>query len=199
MRVWRILIADDLVVVRRGLRAVLEGHLPSVAVVETSLGDAAVDALDLPVDAALIAAGSPGRSGLDLLARMRRRVPTLPVLLFGEHDSEQLADGAIRQGAAGFLSREAPAAKIVESVRALVQLNPRSRPPTAPRPSEPKLSGREIEVLRGIAMGNTIGDLAEAMKLSVKTVSTYRTRLLEKLGLATNADLVRYALDHALA
>lgn len=196
---WRILIADDLVVIRRGLRAVLEEHLPSVAVVETSLGDQAVEALDLPVDAALVAAGSPGRSGLDLIARIRKRVPNLPVLLFGEHDSEQLADGAIRHGAAGFLSRSAPVAKIVESVLALVRTNPRTRPPTAPRPSEPRLSGREIEVLRGIAMGNTIGDLAEAMKLSVKTVSTYRARLLEKLGLATNADLVRYALDHALA
>lgn len=196
---WRILIADDLVVIRRGLRAVLEEHLPSVAVVETSLGERAVEALDLPVDAALVAAGSPGRSGIDLIARIRRRVPNLPVLLFGEHDSEQLADVAIRQGAAGFLSRSAPVAKIVESVLALVRTNPRTRPPTAPHPSEPRLSGREIEVLRGIAMGNTIGNIAEAMNLSVKTVSTYRTRLLEKLGLETNADLVRYALDHALA
>lgn len=197
---WRILIAEDLAVIRRGLRVILEERLPSVAVVETSLGPEAVDALDLPVDAALVAAGSPGRSGLDLLARIRRRVPDLPAVLLGEHDSAQLADGALRQGAAGFLSRSASVDEIVACVVAMVGTKPRAGAAArAPSASLPRLSGRELEVLRGIAMGKTIGHLADAMGLSVKTVSTYRTRLLEKLGLETNADLVRYAFDHALA
>jgi DNA-binding NarL/FixJ family response regulator len=208
----RVLLVDDHPVVRKGLKAILEDHMGAVAVEEAGDGDTALAVLGAgaPFDAVVLDLSMPGRSGIDLLAEIKHRQPKLPVLIMSLHGEEQFAVRALRAGASGYLTKAAAPDQLVAAVAKIMRGGRYVSEELAERlaadvgghaaaaPHE-RLSDREFEVMRGIASGKSVSEIAEQMHLSVKTVSTYRTRLLEKMGMSTNAELTRYAIENGLA
>jgi DNA-binding NarL/FixJ family response regulator len=151
----------------------------------------------------------PGRSGIDLLAEIKHRHAKLPVLILSLHGEEQFAVRALRAGAAGYLTKAAAPDQLVTAFEKIVRGGRYVSETLAERLAataggdgtaapHDRLSNREFEVMRGIASGESVGEIAARMHLSVKTVSTYRTRLLEKMGMETNSELTRYALQNGL-
>jgi DNA-binding NarL/FixJ family response regulator len=207
---YRILIVDDHAVVRKGIRAILEDQLPGSTIVEAQSGDEALAALagPTPFGATILDLSMPGRSGIDLLAEIKHRYPTLPVLIMSLFAEEQFAVRALRAGAAGYLTKSAAAEELVSAVVKIARggryvsaaLAERLAAGLADPNAAPHelLSDREFQVMRGIASGLSVGQIATEMHLSVKTVSTYRARLLEKMHMTSNAEVMRYALDHGL-
>lgn len=205
----RVLLVDDHAVVRLGVRAILEDHFEAVTIVEAGSGEAALDALSAGFDIIVLDLSMPGRNGVDLLAELRHRVPKVPVLILSLHGEEQYAVRALRAGAAGYLMKAAAPEQLIEAVSKVLdgerylseavaqRLAADLARPAVAAPHE-RLSDREFDVMRGIASGNSVSEIAANMRLSVKTVSTYRSRLLDKMGMGTNAELTRYALDHGL-
>jgi len=202
----RVLLVDDHAVVRRGIRAILEDSIGGVTVEEVGDGDGALAALAQPFDAVVLDLSMPGRSGIDLLAEIKHRHPKLPVLILSLHGEEQFAIRALRAGAAGYLTKSAAPEHLVAAITKIVRGGRYITETVAERladggqggaPHE-ALSDREFEVMRGIASGQTVSEISEQMHLSVKTVSTYRTRLLAKMGMSTNAEVTRYAIEHGL-
>jgi len=206
--VVRVLLVDDHEVVRKGIRAILEDHLGSVDVVEAANGDAALERLDDKLDAVILDLSMPGRNGIELLNEIKHRHPKLPVLIVSLHAEEQFAVRALRAGASGYVMKSAAPEQLVTAFDRIVRGGKYITETLAERlasdasgldhaPHE-KLSDREFEVMRGIASGETVGEIASRMHLSVKTVSTYRARLLEKMGMQNNAELTRYAIQNEL-
>ena len=205
----RILLVDDHVVVRRGVRAILEDNFPGVAVAEAGNGADALTALSESFDAVVLDLSMPGRSGFDLLHEIKHRNPKLPVLIMSLHGEEQFAVRALRAGASGYLTKSAAPEQLVAAITKVMRGGKYVSETLAERlaadgggtggesPHE-RLSDREFDVMRGIASGSSVSEIAAQMHLSVKTVSTYRTRLLEKMGMTNNAELTRYALEHNL-
>jgi DNA-binding NarL/FixJ family response regulator len=151
----------------------------------------------------------PGKSGLDILDEMKRLRPRLPILLLSMHPEEQFARRALKTGAAGYLTKESVPEELKEAVRKVVAGGRYVSATLAEKlavdlregadtPLHELLSDREFQVLRMIASGKSVKDIAEELSLSVKTVSTYRARILEKSGMKTNAELIRYALQSQL-
>jgi len=208
--VFRILLVDDHAVVRRGVRAILEDQLPGASVAEAADGEAALAALADPYDAMVLDLSMPGRSGIDLLTEIKHRHPSLPVLIMSLHGEEQFAVRALRAGASGYLTKSTAPEQLVAAVTKIARGGRYVSESLAERlaaglgdggatssPHE-RLSDREFDVMRGIASGKSVSDIAADMRLSVKTVSTYRARLLDKMGMENNAELTRYALEHGL-
>jgi len=206
--VQRILLVDDFPVVRRGVRAILEDQVPPCAVSEAGNADEALAALAQPFDAVVLDLSMPGRSGMDLLAEIKHRFPKLPVLIMSLHGEEQFAVRALRAGASGYLTKAAAPEQLASAIskvarggryisETLAERLATDAGNPAASPHE-RLSDREFDVMRGIASGGTVGEIATRMHLSVKTVSTYRARLLDKMGMTTNSELTRYALEHGL-
>jgi two-component system invasion response regulator UvrY len=208
---YRVLLVDDYPVARKGMKAILEDNLDGITVAEAADGDQALVVLgQQSFDAVVLDLSMPGRSGIDLLAEIKHRHPRLPVLIMSFHGEEQFAVRALRAGAAGYLTKAAAPEQLVAAITKIVgggryitegvaerlAADIGNKAPAA-APHE-RLSDREFEVMRGIASGQSVSDLASQMKLSVKTVSTYRTRLLEKMGMASNAELTRYAIQNGL-
>jgi len=206
---YRVLLVDDHAVVRKGMKAILEDELSAVSVAEAGSGDEALAALAEPFDVVVLDLSMPGRSGIDLLAEIKTRHPKLPVLIVSLHGEEQFAMRALRAGAAGYLTKAAAPDQLVAAVVKVARGGRYVTESLAERlaakvaggavgaPHE-RLSDREFDVLRGIASGSTVSEIAQQMHLSVKTVSTYRGRLLEKMGMSTNAELTRYAIEQGL-
>ena len=207
---FRILLVDDHAVVRRGVRAILEDQLPGANVAEAADGEAALAALADPYDAMVLDLSMPGRSGIDLLTEIKHRHPSLPVLIMSLHGEEQFAVRALRAGASGYLTKSTAPEQLVAAVTKIARGGRYVSEALAERlaaglgdggaasnPHE-RLSDREFDVMRGIASGKSVSDIAADMRLSVKTVSTYRARLLDKMGMENNAELTRYALQHGL-
>jgi len=206
----RVLLVDDHAVVRRGIRAILEDAIGGVTVEEAGDGDAALAAVEKGFDAVVLDLSMPGRSGIDLLAEIKHRQPKLPVLILSLHGEEQFAIRALRAGASGYLTKAAAPDQLVAAIAKIMRGGRYVSEELAERlaadvgghaagaPHE-RLSDREFEVMRGIASGKSVSEIAEQMHLSVKTVSTYRTRLLDKMGMSTNAELTRYAIENGLA
>jgi two-component system, NarL family, invasion response regulator UvrY len=205
---YRVLLVDDHAVVRAGVRAILEDRFGTLAVTETGSGDGALSALAAPFDIVILDLSMPGRSGIDLLAEIKHRHPELPVLIVSLHAEEQFAVRALRAGAAGYVMKSSASEHLVTAFERVVRGGRYVSEALAERlavqvgggsttPHE-RLSDREFEVMRGIASGEAVGEIASRMNLSVKTISTYRARLLEKMGMATNAELVRYAIQNGL-
>jgi len=206
----RVTLVDDHPIVRRGLKDTLSAEADIVVVGEAARSEEVLAALSAsPCDVVLLDISLPGRGGLDVLKDIRRSFPDVRVLVVSTHDESQYAVRAMRGGAAGYLTKTSPPEELVRAVRQLMRtgryINEEVGAALAqfaqddrPGPPHERLSDREHEVLRLLTAGKTVSDIASELSLSVKTVSTYRSRLVEKLAVRTTSDLVRYALEHKL-
>ena len=207
---YRLLMVDDHALVRRGLRSILEEELPGVTVEEAGDARAGLEALhrNLP-DAVVLDIGLPDRSGLDLLKRIRQEWPALPVLILSMYDEEQYGLRVMRAGASGYLTKSSAPEHLVQAIQRILHggryvspdlaesLASHLRGETREEPHG-TLSDREFQVLRLIASGHSVSDIARELCLSVKTVSTHRTRILKKMRLRNNAELTHYAISRRL-
>jgi two-component system invasion response regulator UvrY len=207
----RVLIADDHAVVRRGLQQILADAFRDLEVGEASSGEAAIElANDNEWDIVVLDISMPGRSGLDALKEIKKNKPALPVLVLSIHPEDQFATRALRAGAAGYMTKETAPEELVNAIYKVMEGGKYVSAALAEKlaadlerdragvPPHQRLSDREYEVLLLIATGHTISEIADKFALSVKTISTYRARILEKTSLKSNADLVRYAIMHGL-
>jgi DNA-binding NarL/FixJ family response regulator len=207
--VIRLLIADDHPIVREGLRRIAADQ-PGISVVaEASSADEALARVgDTAVDVMLLDVSMPGPSFIEVLQQVRRDHASVKVLVLSVHPEDQWAVRALRAGAAGYLTKDHSPEQLIEAIRRVYRGGKYVTPALAEKlatgleaggatPHE-SLSDREYEVLRALGAGLSVKDVAGRLGLSPKTVSTYRTRILEKMQLRTNADLVRYVRDHAL-
>ena len=206
----KVLIADDHAVFRRGLRETLAEFFFKVTFGEAKTAQETVELVRRhDWDVVILDISMPGKSGLDVLDELRRLRPRLPILLLSMHPEEQFARRALKTGAAGYLTKESVPEELKEAVRKVVAGGRYVSATLAEKlavdlragadtPLYELLSDREFQVLRMIASGKSVKDIAEELSLSVKTVSTYRARILEKSGMKTNAELIRYALQSQL-
>jgi DNA-binding NarL/FixJ family response regulator len=209
MLMIHLLIADDHAIVRRGLRQIVAEDPELVVSGEASNARELMPLLrERSCDVLLLDLGLPDRSGLEVLAELRERRPSLPVLVLSVHPEEQFGIRILRAGAAGYLAKECAPEELIRAIRKVHRGGKYVSSSLAEklafslgggeRPPHEDLTEREFEVLTLIASGKTVTQVAEALTLSVKTVSTYRARLLEKMGLHNNAELMSYALRHGL-
>ena len=206
----KVLVADDHAVVRRGLRQILTEEADMLVGGEASTAQGVRDLVrDQRWDVIVLDINMPGGNGLELLSELRRDRPDVRVLVLTVYPEEQYAVRAIKAGAAGFLTKESAPEKLIEAVRKIAAGGRHVSPELAETlaslvageadgaPHE-RLSDREYRVMWLLASGKTLHQIAEEMRLSPSTVSTYRGRILKKLGLNTNVDLVHYAMKHRL-
>lgn len=202
----RILIVDDHVAVQRGIRDILSSNLEEVEIgLATNPQQAIECARRERWDVAILDLSLPGRGGLELIRPLKDEQPGIRVLIYSMYSEEQFGVRALRAGAAGYLSKDSDADEIPRAVRSVLETGRYIGPGLAAAMAQnlndgsmdraDLLSGRELEVLRCIASGKTPTEIAEKLAVSIKTVSTYRARILEKLNLKTTADLVRYAIE----
>ena len=206
----RILIVDDHPIVRQGLKQTLADAGEMGEIVEAGTPQEALDLVGAREwDVVILDIGLPGRGGLEVLKDIKREAPKLPVLILSMHSEDQYAVRTFRAGAAGYLTKGAATGSLVEAVRRVASGGRYVSPELAERlateltfdaqqPLHKSLSDREFDVLRSIASGQTVGDIADRLSLSVKTVSTYRARILEKMHLKNNAELMQYVLTNHL-
>jgi two-component system invasion response regulator UvrY len=208
--VIRILIADDHAILRRGLKEILAGELEGAIFDEAGNVQEALGLVQSQTwDLVILDITMPGRSGLDLLRDLQQLRPELPVLVLSMHPENQYGKRLLRAGAAGYMNKETAPKELVRAVRKVLaggryvsaglaeKLAADLSADSARLPHE-RLSDREFEVLRMIASGKTVSQIAEELCLSVTTVSTHRARILEKMGLDNNAELMRYAMVNEL-
>jgi len=207
---FRVLIADDHTVVRRGLKQILLEGFPSAQVEEVSDAEELIKKI-IKSDWELVISdlSMPGRSGLEALQQIKQIRPQLPVLILSIHPEEQYAIRVLRAGASGYLSKDMAPDELVVAVQKVMlgkkyitdsiaeKLASVLDQNTSKLPHE-TLSDREFNVLKLLASGKSVTEIAESMFLSVTTVSTYRTRLLSKMNMKTNADLTLYAIQNKL-
>jgi two-component system invasion response regulator UvrY len=206
----RVLIADDHAVVRAGLRQFLETDPSIQEIGEAATGREALEQLRLGKwNLLLLDINMPDRSGLEVLQQVRSTHPETRVLVLSGYPERQYAVNVLRAGASGFLSKESAAEELMKAVRtvlagrryvsgALAELLVSDLDGDAQRPLHSSLSEREFQILCKLAAGRTVSEIANELCISVKTVSTYRTRVLQKMSFKTNADLTAYALHNAL-
>mgnify|MGYP006366665063 CR=1 FL=1 len=206
----RVGIVDDHAIVRSGLRQFFGEHVDLRVVGEAGSGREAIDVVGTTeMDVLVLDLAMPGQSGIDALAMIRAKAPDVGILVLSGYPEEHYAVSLIRQGASGYLNKECDPADIVDGIRTVALGKRYITAPVAELlaqqlgrndagPVHEQLSDREFQVFLKLARGHTAGDIAEALSLSVKTVSTYRTRLMEKLGLKSNSDLTYYALKNKL-
>ena len=203
-------IVDDHAIVRAGLKQFLSEQVDLRVEGEAGNGREAIDLVrTTELDVLVMDLSMPGQSGTDALAMIRAKAPDVGILILSGYPEEHYAMNLIRQGASGYLNKECDPSEIVEAIRTIA-LGKRYITPSVAEllaqqlgrkgdaaPHE-QLSEREFQVFLKLAKGQTAGDIAESLSLSVKTVSTYRTRLMEKMGLSSNSDLTYYALKNKL-
>lgn len=205
----RILVADDHAVVRRGILSILEDHPDLELAGEASdAGEVLERIRGASWDLLLLDLSMPGLSGLDLLKQVRSHRPELPVLILSVHPEEQFGARVLKAGASGYVHKDAPPEQLVTAMRRVLRGQKYVSPALASRLAEglggdtedphELLSDREFQVLRLMGAGRTVSEIADDLSLSVKTVSTYRSRLLDKLRLDTTAELIRYAIENDL-
>src|SRR5438876_7328995 len=210
MTMLKVLIADDHAVVRRGLKQILEETSDIAVRGEATNGREVLEQLSARSwDVLVLDITMPGRSGLDILREVRQLAPRLPVLVLSMHSEEQFASRVLKAGAAGYLPKESAPEELVKAIRKVCgggryisttqaeKLIYMMEPGGDKMPHE-TLSNREYEVLRLIASGKTVTQIADQVNLSVKTISTYRTRVLEKMRMQSSAELTRYAIKNGL-
>jgi len=205
----RVLVADDHKLVRDGLKGILGAASGIEVAAEAASGDetlALVRAQDF--DVVLLDLSMPGLAGIDLIKRLRIERRKLRILVLSMHGEQQYATRALKAGAAGYLTKDAAAEQLVSALRKVAAGGMAISEATAASllasargadlPPHSLLSDREFEVFRLLASGRTPTEIAEQLRLSVKTVSTHKARVQQKLGLSSTAELVRYALEHDL-
>ncbi len=206
----RVLIADDHAIVREGIKRTLADTADIQVIGEAGDGQALMALIgSSPAEVAILDLAMPGVPGLELLEDLRRRKPSLPILVLSMYPAEQYAVRAIRAGASGYINKASPPSELIAALRTVASGRRYISPEVADslashvdfstaRAPHAKLSNREYEVMCLIAQGKSVSEIAESLTLSVKTVSTYRTRILDKLELRHNAEITRYALKHGL-
>jgi len=210
-RTTRILLVDDHPVVRQGIKQILTDafHLVEVGEAENA-GAALTEIRTSDWDVVVLDLTIPGVNGLELLRDIRRERPALPILVLSMHTAEQFARRTMSAGASGYLTKSSGPSELVRAIDTLVSgglyVSPHSDTAGLPDTGTDRgtrlhegLSDREYQVLRMIALGKTVSQIAAEISLSVKTVSTYRARVLEKMNMRTTAELMRYAILNRLA
>lgn len=206
----KILIADDHAIVRQGLRQIVTSDNQMTIVGEAANGNDLLNMIrKTPTDVVILDISMPGRNGLETLKELKRDYPALPVIILSMHPEDQYGVRVFKAGAAGYMNKETAPEELVTAIKkvyrggkyisaqlgellaAHIQGNHHSEP-------HKSLSDRELEVFNSLAGGKTVGQISEELNLSVKTISTYRTRILEKMGMTHNAELIRYAFDYKL-
>jgi len=206
----RVCVVDDHAVVREGLKRIIADNPGMAVTAEAGDGHEALRVIQSqPCDVVLLDITMPNKSGLDVLKELHANRPRLPVLVLSMHAEDQYAVRVLRAGAAGYLTKESAPAKLVQAIRKVVRGGKYVSQTLAEKlvydldsdssksPHE-ALSDREYQVLCMIASGKTVTDVAQELVLSVKTISTYRVRILEKLNMKNNAELTRYAIKEGL-
>lgn len=206
----KILIADDHPVIRHGLKRMLGAEADLTVVGEARSGHELVDLCgQVAWDVAVVDYNMPGRSGIDLVKELRHRYPDRPVLVLSMYPEDRFAVRVLKAGAAGYLTKESAPEELVSAIRKVGQggrfitaaLGERlleDLTGDGERALYQKLSDREYQIMWMIASGDTVGDIARRLFLSPNTVSTYRSRILRKMKLKNNAELMRYAIRHQL-
>lgn len=206
----KILIADDHAIVRKGLKQIL-AEMP-----EKVVSDEAVNGQEVlqkiwgdNYDMVLLDISMPGRSGLDILKQLKSDIPDLKILILSIHPEQQYAIRALKAGASGYLTKESTPHELIEAIRkvstgkkyvssSLAETLASHLETLSDKLLHETLSDREFEVMRKIASGKTVKEIAEELSLSVKTISTYRARILEKMKMKNNAQLTYYAIHNKL-
>jgi two-component system invasion response regulator UvrY len=204
-------IVDDHAIVRTGLKQFFSEQVDLRVVGEAASGRAAIDLVRTTpeLDVLVLDLSMPGQSGIDALAMIRAKAPDVGILILSGYPEEHYAVNLIRQGANGYLNKECDPMDIVSAIRTIALGRRYISPAVAELlaqqlhhkeggASHEHLSDREFQVFLKLAKGETAGDIAKELSLSVKTVSTYRTRLMEKMSLTSNSDLTYYALKNKL-
>jgi DNA-binding NarL/FixJ family response regulator len=206
----RIAIVDDHAIVRTGLRQFLSEEIGLTVVAEASNGRDAIDIVRAGgVDVMLVDLSMPDQSGVEVLAAIKARAPDLPVLILSGFPEQHYATTMLKQGAAGYLNKDCEPEEIAKAIRtvfrgrkyitsAVAELLADGLADGGDKLPHELLSERELQVFLRLAKGEAIGAMAVSMSLSVKTVSTYRTRVMEKMKLESNSDLTYYALKTGL-
>lgn len=206
----QILIVDDHAILRRGLKEILEREFRDVRIGGAGTAEEALTQLDSEKwDLVILDITMPGRSGVDVLRNLKALRPKLPVLVLSMHPEDQYGKRVLKAGASGYMNKESAPEELIKAVRKLLSGGRYVSPTLAETlavdlgrddgtPAHERLSDREFEVLRKMASGKTVGQIAQELHLSVPTVSTYRARILEKMGMSNTAELIRYAVSHHL-
>ncbi len=206
----KILITDDHAVVRQGLKQILAAEFKKAEFGEAGSAQEAIKRVsENQWDVVILDVTMPGRSGLEALKDIKQLRPKLPVLILSMHPEDQFAVRMLKAGASGYMTKESAPEELVGAVRKVISGGRYVSPALAEKmasylaidvqtPPHERLSDREFLVLRMIASGKTVGMIAKELSLSVKTISTYRTRILEKSGMTNNAELTHYAIQNHL-
>jgi DNA-binding NarL/FixJ family response regulator len=206
----KVLIADDHNVVREGLKHIIESQHRPVTFGEARDGTEALDLIwKEDWDLVLLDIHMPGRGGLEVLREAKKERPRMPILILSGSSQDEYAVRSLRDGAAGYIEKNAPETEFLQAVSdalagrcyltpAVAQKLARELAAPNDKPVHEKLSDREYQVMKMLASGKTVKEVAAELSLSVKTVSTYRTRILEKLSLTSNVDIARFAMKAGL-
>jgi DNA-binding NarL/FixJ family response regulator len=208
--ILKVLVVDDHAVVRDGLISILEAS-GEMQCVQAESAESALALLEqgIEADVVLLDITLPGMSGLEALSEIHARRAKLPVLLLSMHPEEQYAVRALRMGAMGYISKSAPSSEVLEAVREAVNGSTylsrhvaaqvaRGIGPEGKHPLHETLSNREFEILRMLGSGKPVAEIGRTLGLSVKTVSTYRERIFDKMNFSSNFEIIRYVLQEGL-
>lgn len=206
----KILIADDHAIVRKGLKQILLEEYPSAVIGEAEDAEGLLtEVINQKWDMVICDMNMPGRSGLDALSQIKQAAPRLPVLIMSMYPEDQYALRVLKAGAAGYLGKDTIHENIIKAIQTL-QLGKKFITPSIAEKlaealgddtslqSHETLSDREFDVFKLIASGKSVSEIAAQLSLSTTTVSTYRSRIMEKMSLKSNAELTRYALEKKL-
>ena len=204
----KILVVDDHPVVRRGLKQILKEEADIVEVGEAqNSGEVFHLVRSHDWDAVVLDITMPGRGGLDILRELKHEHPQIPVLILSMHPEDQFAVRSLKEGAAGYMNKECAPDELIGAIKKIVSGGKYVSPTLAERlaflidsqkPLHDTLSTREYQVFLMFASGKTLSQIAEEMSLSIKTIATYRARILEKMKMKNNAELIYYAVKHNL-
>jgi len=206
----RVLIADDHAVVRAGLKQIISDTKDMVVAAEASNGQEVLECVWRDdFDVIVLDIKMPGRNGLDVLRQLKTERPKLPVLILSMHPEEQYAVRVLKAGASGYLTKESAPEELLTAIRRVSRSRKHVSASLAERlafaleidsekPLHETLSDREYQVMCMIAKGKTVTQIADELSLSVKTISTYRSRILEKMNMKNNSELTHYAIKHGL-